>query len=339
MAYPFWLLAPAGAGHRPRPEETSPEVVGRAVDLGEAYFMADRRHDVESVLEWARNQAIALHAAGRQQAATVKLQRMGVVYQRMRMYEDAVAVYSRLYAWDQERSEEGASPAGIRLAMQFGSLCIDLGRLTEAKRVLTRAVRQSEAQYGEGHLEVSTPLLLLSLAQEKSGEFEAAEQTGEKALRICESKLRRGSFRRAQAMTAMGRVLTLQKKPDLARFFLEEATEVLESHAEENPAPLINAMLDLAALHQASGQDAEAVKLLREALRRWRAIVPQAKSAHVDALLARCIKLLSDALADQGPEAKKECAALRTELKALLKKLESGRALDAETKRWIEEQG
>jgi tetratricopeptide (TPR) repeat protein len=330
------LLEPVVSRDEQRPGNLNAAVIGRRVRLGQAYLRAGRPTDARRVFKNAADLAVKLHEDGQVEAATVELARLAAAYQQWRMLEDAVSTHERLLSWDRG-PPGGPKMQRIRRAVQLGGLYINVGRPQDAKRVLADAVRWSEAEHGEGALELFAPLLVLSKAHEKIGDLQAAERFCEQALQIAEANLKRGSPHTGLAMRAVGRVQTLQKNLDMAKFALEEAWAILEKHQETDPASFVMVMQDLAGLHQAAGRRSDATRLLREALDRCRGITPRQRSVHVDALLARSIKMLSDALQAQGPATRKEREALGAELKTLLDELAAARALDADNRRWLEE--
>jgi hypothetical protein len=135
----------------------------------------------------------------------------------------------------------------------------------------------------------------------------------------------------------MGRILVQEGKFDLAKFFVEDAKEIIAPHEQDNPALLIQMRLDEAQLRSGMGQKAEAIKLLREALDCCRREVAGAPGPVGDAALAQCLKRLRDELPRENPEQQKEGETLKGELKTVLERLRDGRALNADNKRWLEE--
>ena len=83
------------------------------------------------------------------------------------------------------------------------------------------------------------------------------------------------------------------------------------------------------------GQNAEAVGLSREAVAHCREILANNPGAPAETILVHGLKQLIDALEAQGPATKGECDNLRTEAKALLGKLSTKGALDAESQDWM----
>ncbi|MBN2559435.1 MAG: tetratricopeptide repeat protein [Phycisphaerae bacterium] len=329
-------------GFVPTDEKQPEKVVGSMVEgtarLSVAYVETGRQEDAARTIDRAFELATSLYEAGETRVAIVELDRLAGMFEGRRMLEDSIRALELLRTWDQKG---GGDPnlTTLRRAMQLGSHYIDVGRLPEAKRILTEVLEQSEKLHGKDERELFSPLLLLSQAHEKMGELPAAEGLCDRALQISEKKLAEGSTRRAYAMVAMGRILMLQKKFDLAKFFLGEARAIAEKHEKRDPMTMILVVRDLAELHEALGEKAETTKLCRDAVERSREIAARVHGAGVNALLAKHIKLLLDALEAEGPAAKGECGALRSELKTLLEKLRAARALDAENKQWLKELG
>ena len=321
------------------PDKISADVVNYTLGLGIAYQDAERYEDAERMLNKAFRQAVLLHAAGAQDAAISSLEDMSAVCRQRRMIEDAIKANEQLQSWEQKRNKR-PNEVAIRHALQLAQLYISVDRLQDAIDILTNVLRQLEILYGSGASETFVPFLSLSLAHEKKGELDAAERFCEKALRISEAEPRRGSPRIAHATAAMGRIYSLQKKYDMARFSLEEAKELHEKYRQADPVATVSVRYDLAAFYLAVGQKTEALDTLREALQRSRELAKNIKGAGrspADALLAKSIKLLLDAIDAEDATKAEERTALKSELKTLLEKLRTARALDADNKRWLEE--
>lgn len=320
------------------PEKLDQRMVDRLINLGALYFSAGRFDDGRRLLGQASESNKELYAKGDVDAAIAQQDNLTSVYQNWRMYDDAAQAGDLAIAWAQKRGDPQDGAALARLVRQ-GFTYKELGRLEEAKRVLEDAVRRAAEDSAKDPLRPINAQLLLCSVLEKLGQLAEAERTCDQALRTTESSLPRKARGQAYPLVAMGRIQTLQKHYELARFSLEEAVNILEK--EENrrvdPAGLVNALVELAACRLAEGNKAQAIELSRQALSQTRGLISGNTSVNAKALLIDVLKRTTDALKADLPSSQKECEALLNELKKLLAELRDAQALSAEHKQWLKE--
>jgi tetratricopeptide (TPR) repeat protein len=223
----------------------------------------------------------------------------------------------------------------------LGSIYRELGRLEDAKRVLSKAVSLADSFKGDDVIKSVNPLLALCAIYEKLGQLDDAERVADQALRITESKLARISRAQGYTLMAMGRVQVKQNHVDIGKFSLEEARRIFEreENRRSDPAGLIAASQELAACCLAGDDKAQAIELYRQAVGQCRELVARADNINTRALLASAIKQQLSAMPGDSADAKKEAGALENELRQLLEEFRKAHALSADNEKWLKELG
>ncbi len=335
------LLEAAVAREKQQPR-TEPDVgaVGRLAGLGRAYIAADRHADAAAILEAAFDLTKKMYAAGQENQAILESNNLAELYNDHRKLDAASRVYEQLVSWDRRGSMQ-ESTAAIKRATRLAEIHINLDRSREARAILQNVLMWLEMKHGKLALESFGPALMMARACENTDDPAAAGKFCLVALQISEARLPPGSRHNALALRMMGRLHVLEKKLDLARFELNEAHTIIEKYSDEDPVPLVLVLRDQALLHQAADRPVEAIEVLRQALERSRKLAEQSASVHLQVLLAKSLKLLTDALATDksGAARKQELVERRAELHSLLQRLKAAGALDAENQRWLKELG
>jgi tetratricopeptide (TPR) repeat protein len=315
-----------------------PKMIDRSNRLAVAYFEAGRRDQALQTLRKGLEKGIAVHRQGSTQAALQEVYQIAGILEHYRLLEEAVKVCEEMRRWDEESSAVADDRSLIR-AEQLGNLLVSVGRAAEGKAVLVKAAQAAERLHGKGGKKTGPALLSLAAAYEQLGELQSAEETCDQVVRISETQVGARSKANAYALRAMARIYLLQKRMDLAKFTFEDARKLVEAHQEDDPVEMIRFLQDYAQYQIAAGDRTGAVDTLRDALARSRKLQGQAKSLHMDALLARTLKRLVDALAAAGPTAAAEAEGFRREARALLEKLAAQQAMNGEEKKWLAELG
>lgn len=320
---------------------TGPPDVGaiaRLSMLGAAYFAAGRQADGERTLQRAYERAIQLYESGEVDAAMNELGQLAAAYSNRRMLDDTVKVREQLKKWEDARGGSWTLER-VRGTMRLGQSLIQVGRYQEAKELLKKVATQAEALSGAEGKETAACYSALSEALENLGELDDAARAAEKVLQISEKLFSRQSLPVVYACHSIGRVQTLQKRYDLAKFSLEEALETLGKIKRDDAQEEITIRQDLALCLQARDQHDEAAKMAREALQLARDMHKKRPSQRTDAMVASCIKRLTEVLAKNPSAGADEKVALNSELQQILTRLKESKSLSAQEKKWLAEIG
>ena len=311
------------------------EGLPRRTRLGTLYLFAGRLEDADRELGAVREQAVALHAKGEGRFTSSSLQLMANTYQSLRMSGDAVQVYEKLVAWDDE--ERGQSDNGMLIdrASALGQRYLEVGRLDDAERMLLAVVDRIKKLHGDASIQMAVPLLGLATVYERRDELDRAAALCDEVLNLSEQNLPSNSRGTAIALMRVGRINAMQKRFEMARFSLEEAQRILKTRGEENSPLFIEVLHELGRCHGLLGEREKAVKRLKDALARCRQAAKDKRQVWPKFQTAKVLKALLDAAGREGPEA----AAWRAELKTLLDEFKNKRSLNAEQQGWLKELG
>ncbi|MEK6644486.1 MAG: tetratricopeptide repeat protein [Planctomycetota bacterium] len=308
-------------------------VVSRITRLGVALFESGRRDEADAMLKSAFEKAKEVKKIGNPKGAASEIRQIADVYEAYRMYDGGIAILEEAATWDNPSSPDDSA---IVRGQMLGNMLVTVGRSKDAKDVLKKTFDQAEKLYGKGDRRTAAPMMALTFALEKCGELEAAEKMCDQILRISESKFGAESKGNAVALRQMGRIYLLEKKLDLAKFALDDSKKVFEKYQDLEPVEMIRMLWEYADLQIAEGKRADAVKTLRDAHERCKELAKKSKTPHMDGVFAKTLKRLLDAI---GTEAAGDKDALRSDLRTILGRLQTGRALDAENKQWLTEFG
>lgn len=314
----------------------SPETVGRLAGLGAAYLRAGRITDGIRTFSRTHEKARAIYTDGHQQAAINILQNMARICEGSRLFDEAVKLLEQAVEWDKQSGTNDEISPTLRVR-GLGSLYIQVGRLEEARELLTKSLDRIRKLAGKDQRSLTRlmiPLYDLAIVHERLGDLDEAEKLCEEVLRLCESYLGSQNPLTARAMIRLGRINTLKKRYEMARFLLKDAERIFKSSKEPNLIGDIESLREQAQLHAAEGETEKAITLLRKALQRCDEYPEQVDIIHRESMQTEILKELLDA-SDSDAAAKTDRQAWRKQLMTLLGNLKAKKALNAKQKEWM----
>lgn len=308
----------------------------RLTMLGAVYLKLGKQSNAEQALQRSFDQCVKLYDSGERSIAIRELLRIVDVYDRNRMLEDAAKIRETI--WKRGESEDTHPTAEtIQGHSRLGQLYSDLGRPKEALEILTKAVGQAKQEFGEGDLETLEPLLSLSVAYEKLYQPSEAVRICEQALLVAESKLGNGSPQGIYALYLLGRFQLQQKKFEIAGFSLQDCLDQIKLAKLKDPALEARVLRELAFCKWSQGKKDDSSKLFRQSIDAARETSSTDNPYH-KAELAASIHRFLEAVEQGLPLASPDRDALRAELRGILERLHAANALDADNKKWLQEQ-
>jgi len=331
------LLERIVAADAKRSDKLAPGVGAHLVRLADAYLKIGRLDDGMRILKQASQHAKELNDNGQRQPATQTLMTAAETCGRHRLFELELEFQQQLVQWDTARRDEKDNLRKIRRVSRLGGILIDVGRLDDAKRILSQVIARIKKLRGKGNVFLAAPLLNLARTQERLGNLEEAEKLCDKVLEISEAKLKRRVPGLAYANMEMGRINLLQGHLEMAKFSLDEAQEIFKQYAKQDPNGNIKILRELAHYHLKKGEPQKAIALLREALQRCRDWSKKHNTVHNRSATIETLKALLDATDANDSDLTQSRRAWQTEFKTLLEEARADHALNAEQKAWLKQ--
>lgn len=307
--------------------------------LGIAYIRAGRIEEGVASFERTYDRALRDYEKGRQLPALRTLFEMANTCRQYRLFAQGVKYLKKIVEYDNQNRQRADDLSMTRRAAMLGTLYIELGRLDEGKRILSEVVERIRKLTDEENIQLAGVMLNLARIHEKQGDLEEAERLCEQVMRISEAKLVRNTFGPAYAQLWLGRIYTLQKRFGLADFALHEAETLFKQFEDSDPSGTVMILQERSKWHALKGDREQAVALLRDALKRSRALARTAASVHSDALTAEILKDLLDQTEKGNAVDKKDRAAWQSELKKILLSLKERLALSGDEAEWLKALG
>jgi tetratricopeptide (TPR) repeat protein len=297
--------------------------------LGFVYLAEGRWADGRASLTSAMKHAGDLHASGQVQPAVASAFQIAGSFFQHRMYDDALKAHEQIRTWTKD-DKEPPSDAVLNARTQLAEIYLEQGRAGEAATMLKEILAEFSKRYGEDELQTAQPLCDLARACERLDKIDEAESLWQRVVKIGEAKFPAGDIHAAYGMRGLGRVYSALKKFDQAGFIFSEARTIVDKNEEFDPGEAVRLRLDLATYHLAAGEKVKVEPLLREAVDRSRKFSEKVKSLPADSLHAEALEKMADAIASGAMTG--DANAIRSELKAVLEKLASAQALNADQK-------
>ncbi len=141
------------------------------------------------------------------------------------------------------------------------------GRSVTAKEILDRGVDSIQDELGEQPAVKARLLGVMAVVFRSLGLHEDARRLFDAAIRNQRREFGAESPEVAEAMTALGGLLLMQRKPDEARPILEESLEILEAGGAEDDMRLAKTLNNLGLAARLEGRRQEALAYYERALR------------------------------------------------------------------------
>lgn len=191
------------------------------------------------------------------------------------------------------RNAYGAVHPTVGTALNnLGYYLVESGRNEEAIEVLQDAVEVSRATLGQRHPRVAYPLGSLGDAYLAGGHLHEARTAYQRSVALRENALEEGRFDPvlANGLWGLARIELEQGDPTTAERFLRRARAIWATTPESEPAGLVPILVDLGRLLVDQRRCADAVPLLRRALRLQSSQQSEASAeiAELEGLLAVC---------------------------------------------------
>ncbi|MBZ0189703.1 MAG: tetratricopeptide repeat protein, partial [Candidatus Obscuribacterales bacterium] len=179
------------------------------------------------------------------------------ILQQQSRFSEAQALLTRAYDIADTIKDEGLN---VRLLMDLARLKLDLGLFPEAVSMYERALAITTRLKGPDHFETAMCLGLLGNAYFAVREYEKAEKTIKKSIKLCGKQEEFfGSLLSADNYRYLGLVCLQQKKFDQAEDALLKALSVLSSTGMESTLHAAETQKNLGELYDARG-DSETAK-------------------------------------------------------------------------------
>ncbi|KAL1503532.1 hypothetical protein AB1Y20_012012 [Prymnesium parvum] len=257
----------SGAHSPPEPPRRLHSLHAEVAALHRAARYAEARERATEAYHLARRHFGASHPAFASAANNLALmhKRLGEAEAAARLYAEALGAY-RAALGDEHLS---TATAACNLAL----LRRDGGEAEGAERLLEAALRTRQKLLGEAHEEVaSTRQMLASVVARDPARWESAAALLEQSRRGLEAEGEpedeARALRLATTLNSLGLLRKRQRRHAEARELYERALRLRELHAGECHPESIACLHNLAELIRAEGDEAEAVALQHEILRR-----------------------------------------------------------------------
>jgi tetratricopeptide (TPR) repeat protein len=251
------------------------------------------------------------------------------------MMQASADAYDQLVEWDKPEADS-LSRVQARRRLERCQVYVELGKPEVAEPLLVDVVVAIEKLEGKESRPLATALATQATAVEKLGRVAEAERLWQESLRLSELVYGSRSVQQAQALHAVGRLLTRQDKLDLAKFSLEEAADIYAETVPPDGPEVVRLLLDLSACRSAAGEEHGAKRDLDHALELARAWNVPIGAPRLKGLLAEALKRKLDRLTLTGDASPEERRALKRELVEVLTDLQRRGALSKEEATWME---
>ncbi|MCB9858499.1 MAG: tetratricopeptide repeat protein [Phycisphaerales bacterium] len=319
-----------------RENKLRPDVVQRLARLAEVNAAASRFSPARTIMEQAFDAIKKLYAAGYTEQAIGTLASMARAANRARMLDLSDRYFSLVCEWAADPKNGVSATERSIYEKMLGSTLLELGKFKEAKQVLTDCVKRLEADKPENRLQLIEPLIYLSRIETELGDFDAATKHADRAVQIAESRSANRDFSTAFPQLWLGRAFARAGNVAMAQFCLNEAMTTFDRLVDRDPTGAMLVRIELASTLANDSKQAEAIKLLKDALAKCDELKATVNSPYLDAMRARVLRSLCENSAG-GATTREERDTWKQEAIRILKSLESNQLLNAEEKAWLAE--
>jgi len=321
-----------------RKDKVRPDVVQRLSRLAEVNAAARRYAAAHEVMERAFADIKTLYGSEYSEQAIDTLAGMARAATRARMFEDASKYYALVCEWSADSKNRVSADERVIYEKSLGATLLELGRIKEAKRILSDCVTQIESDSTVNRLQMIEPLIYLSRIETELKDNAAATKHADRAVQIAESNTSAKDFTTAFPQLWLGRAFSHAGNYAMAEFCLKEAKSTFDRLEDRDPTGALLVRVELANTLVSESKSDDALKLLNEALTKCRDLRKTVTNPYLDAMQARVLRTLWEATksggasSDQRGEWKRECV-------EMLKALSADNLLNADEKAWLAANG